>query len=330
MYTNFWYILNMEKNFKKIIYGILGIIIIFTLIFSSMQLYKSTATDIKLSNVTPGQNLTDVPYAHSSSSEKMDIYIPNSTGPYPVIIWIHGGGYNSGDKKNNDSNSPIQGLSRGYVVVSINYRLSNEAKFPAQIYDVKSAIRFLRANSKELNIKPDKIALWGRSAGGGLASLAGTSGDVKELQDDSLGYGNISNRVQAVVDLKGPINFSTMLQQLQQQNNSKNKTYDYEQSKLMLKQLMGEDISLIPSQVARANPETYITPDDPPFFIEHGTADTMVPYLQSQEFAIKLRNVIDDDKVTLELFPGLGHNDPYFTQKQNVDKILDFLDKHLK
>ena len=84
-------------------------------------------------------------------------------------------------------------------------------QFPAQINDVKSAIRFIRANSKELNINPDKIAIWGRSAGGGLAALAGTSGDVKELQDDSLGNGNISNRVQAVVDLKGPINFSTML-----------------------------------------------------------------------------------------------------------------------
>ncbi len=94
------------------------------------------------------------------------------------------------------------------------------------------------------------------------------------------------------MDLKGPINFSTMLQELQQQNNSENKTYDYEQSQLMLKQLMGEDISLIPSQATLANPETYITPDDPPFFIEHGTADTLVPYMQSQDFAIKLRNVI--------------------------------------
>jgi acetyl esterase/lipase len=320
----------MEKNIKRIIYGIIGIIIIFTLIFGSMQLHRSTAIDMNLSNLTPGQNLTDVPYAGASPAEKMDIYIPNSTGPYPVIIWVHGGGYNSGDKENNDSNSPKQGLTRGYAVVSINYRLSNEAIFPAQINDVKSAIRFIRANSKELNINPDKIAIWGRSAGGGLAALAGTSGDVKELQDDSLGNGNISNRVQAVVDLKGPINFSTMLMQLQQQNNSENKTYDYEQSDIMLRQLMGEDVSLIPSQVARANPETYITPDDPPFFIEHGTADTMIPYMQSKDFAIKLQNVIGMDNVTLELFPGLGHNDPYFTQKQNVDNILDFLDEHLK
>jgi acetyl esterase/lipase len=320
----------MEKNIKRIIYGITGIIIILAVIFGNMQMHKSSASNINLSNLTPGQNLTDVPYASTSPAEKMDIYIPNSTGPYPVIIWVHGGGYNSGDKENNDSNSPKQGLARGYVVVSINYRLSNEAKFPAQIYDVKSAIRFIRANSKELNINPDKIAIWGRSAGGGLAALAGTSGDVKELQDDSLGNGNISNRVQAVVDLKGPINFSTMLMQLQQQNNSENKTYDYEQSEVMLRQLMGEDVSLIPSQVARANPETYITPDDPPFFIEHGTADTMIPYMQSKDFAIKLQNVIGMDNVTLELFPGLGHNDPYFTQKQNVDNILDFLDKHLK
>jgi acetyl esterase/lipase len=108
-----------------------------------------------------------------------------------------------GDKNNSDSDAPKQGLNRGYAVVSINYRLSEEAKFP-QIYDVKAAIRFIRVHSKELNINPDKIAVWGRSAGGGLAAFTGTSGNVKELQNDSLGNGNISNKVQGVVDLKGP------------------------------------------------------------------------------------------------------------------------------
>jgi dipeptidyl aminopeptidase/acylaminoacyl peptidase len=98
----------------------------------------------------------------------------------------------------------------------------------------------------------------------------------------------------------------------------------------MLKQLMGEDVSLIPIEDAKANPETYITPDDPPFLIEHGTADTTVPYMQSVDFANKLRKVLGDEKVTLKLIPGLGHNDPYFNNEENVDEIFDFLDKYLK
>jgi acetyl esterase/lipase len=320
----------MEKNIKRFICAIIMIIVFSVVIFGSMELYNSETTNIKLSDLKPGQNLTNVPYASTSSAEKMDIFLPNTTGPYPVIIWIHGGGYNSGDKNNTDSNAPKQGLNRGYAVVSINYRLSEESKFPAQIYDVKAAIRFIRAHSKELNINPDKIAVWGRSAGGGLAALAGTSANVKELQNDSLGNGNISNRVEAVVDLKGPINFSTLLEQLQLQNNSQNKTLDYQLSQMMLKQLMGEDVSLIPIEDAKANPETYITPDDPPFLIEHGTADTTIPYMQSVDFANKLQKVLGDEKVTLKLIPGLGHNDPYFNKEENVDEIFDFLDKYLK
>jgi acetyl esterase/lipase len=163
-------------------------------------------------------NWTNVSYANESSAEKMDIYLPNTTGPYPVVIWIHGGRYLVGDKSSIDHNFIEEALKRGYAVVSINYRLAEEAKYPAQIYDVKAAIRFLRANSETYNLNPDKFAISGSSAGGGLAALAGTSADVQELQNDSLGYGNVSNRVQAVVDLKGPINFGTFMSQLQQIN----------------------------------------------------------------------------------------------------------------
>ena len=220
-----------------------------------------------------------------------------------------------------------QALNRGYAVVSINYRLSGEAKFPAQINDVKAAIRFLRANAMQYNLNPDKFAVWGSSAGGGLASLAGTSGGVKELQDDSLGNSNQSDQVQAVVDLFGPINFSTMDTQFQQSGIS---GQTHNSSSSPESQLMGQDISLIPDQVVKANPETYITSDDPFFFIQHGKDDKLIPYQQSSDFAAKLESVLGKEKVTLELIEGAGHMDPQFTTTENINKILDFLDANLK
>lgn len=159
----------------------------------------------------------------------MDIYLPNSKGPYPVVIWIHGSGFESGDKSGNESKPAKEALLRGYAVVSINYRLSKDAKFPAQINDVKAAIRFLRANAKEYNLNPDKTAVWWNSGGGGLAALAGTSGNVEELQNNSLGYSNVSDQVQAVVDQKGPINFNTMLPELQNDTGQNNRM-DYNAS----------------------------------------------------------------------------------------------------
>ncbi len=317
----------MENNLKWTIYALIGTIILVTTAVGSDLVNSHTNTSI---SAKPGQYWMNVSYATASPAEKMDIYLPDTTGPYPVIIWIHGGGYKSGDKNDNDSNTAKQGLKRGYAVVSINYRLTDAAKFPAQINDVKAAIRFLRANAKEFNLNPDKIAVWGSSAGGGLAALAGTSGNVKELQNDSLGHSDISNQVQAVVDMKGPINFSTMLRQLKKINISQNSSYDYNTSQHMLDQLMGQNISSIPNQVARANPESYISPDDPPFFIVHGTADTLIPYQQSVDFATKLKNVLGNNNVEIELIPGAEHDSPYFTTQQNIDRILDFLDKNLK
>ena len=252
-------------------------------------------------------NWTNVPYANESSAEKMDIYLPNTTGPYPVVIWIHGGRYLVGDKSSIDHNFTEEALKRGYAVVSINYRLAEEAKYPTQIYDVKAAIRFLRANSETYNLNPDKFAISGSSAGGGLAALAGTSADVQELQNDSLGYGNVSNKVQAVVDIKGPINFGTFMSQLQEMNKTQDIGQSYNESMIMLDKLFGSN-NLTSNQQTITNPETYISHDDPPFLIEHGTADTTVPPKQSIDFAKELKKVLGKDKVTLVLVPGADHS----------------------
>ena len=270
----------------------------------------------------------DIPYASVSSAEKLDIYLPPDSGKaFPVIVAIHGGGFMRGDKGDNQVNPMLKGVQRGYAVISVNYRLSGEAIFPAQIEDIKAAIRWVRANAGKYNINPDKMAVWGDSAGGNLASLAGVSGDITELEDLSLGNADFGSRVQAVVDWFGPIDFLTMDEQFVKSGKGKTDHGDADSPESLL---MGAKIGDIPDEVKKADPETYITPDDPPFFIEHGTLDHMVPTMQSIIFYNKLVPVLGKDNVTLKLLKGTRHGGPAFTAEENLDLVFAFLDKELK
>ncbi|WP_379965737.1 prolyl oligopeptidase family serine peptidase [Ectobacillus sp. sgz5001026] len=270
----------------------------------------------------------NVSYASVSHAENLDIYLPNhiGDGPFPVILNIHGGAFRYGKKEEELSNLQAA-LNRGYAVVTMNYRLSEESRFPAQIQDVKAAIRFLRANASTYHLNPTKIATWGSSAGGYLAALAGTSGGNQEFEGADLGNANQSSSVQAVVDWFGPINFLTMDDQFKQ---SGLKGIDHNTPNSAESQLLGDTITNIPDLVKKANPETYISKDDPPFFIQHGSHDTVVPVQQSTEFAANLEKVIGKDNVMLEVFDGAKHMDPKFRTTTNIEKALDFLDKTLK
>ena len=199
-----------------------------------------------------------------------------------------------GDKADEQLNPMLKGLNHGYAIVSINYRMSGEAIFPANINDVKAAIRWVKANAAKYKFSPKRIALWGGSAGGNLAALAGTSGDVKELEDMSMGNANQSSRVMAVVDWFGPTNFLLMYEQVKETGNGKP---DKSEANSPLSKVLGQKITEIPEKVKMANPESYITSDDPPFLIEHGTKDQIVPTQQSVMFYEKLEKVLGKEKV---------------------------------
>jgi len=293
-------------------------------LFTSV-LFSQTAL-VDLSNIK--RKWLDIPYANLSPAEKLDIYLPDDgDGPFPVIISIHGGGFMYGDKADEQLNPMLKGLNHGYAIVSINYRMSGEAIFPANINDVKAAIRWVKANAAEYKFSPNRIALWGGSSGANLAALAGTSGDVKELEDMSMGNANQSSRVMAVVDWFGPTNFLLMDEQLKETGNGKP---DKSEANSMLSKVLGQKITEIPEKVKMANPESYITSDDPLFLIQHGTKDPIVPTQQSVLFYEKLVKVLGKEKVTLHLLEGVQHGGKEFETPENLQIVFSFLGKILK
>jgi acetyl esterase/lipase len=205
---------------------------------------------------------------------------------------------------------------RRHVCASIEYRLSQEAIFPAQIEDCKCAIRFLRAKANEYHLNPNRIGVWGHSAGGYLAALLGTSGGVKELEGKG-GWQDYPSRVDAVVDCFGPTDFLQM-----DAAGSKMKHDDPNSPESLL---IGGPIQENKDKVAKANPITYVSADDPPFLILHGDRDPLVPLNQSELLADALKRA--KVKVTFQAIAGAGHG---FVAGQADSMIEQFFDQQLK
>ena len=273
----------------------------------------------------------DSPYATSSQAQKLDIYLPDEgQGPFPVIVWIHGGAFMGCDKADLQVLPSLEGLKRGYAVISINYRMSGEAVFPALVHDAKAAIRWIRANAQIYHLDSNGIAAWGGSAGGYLALMLGTSTGVQKMEDLSMGNPNQPSTVRAVVSWFGPSDFLKMDEQLEESGLCPLPGMEHSGVNSPESLILGRKITEIPEQARAANPITYVQPDAPPFLIQHGTKDATVPVQQSIVAAAELKAVLGDDTVILELLEEAEHGDPRFKTPENVKRVLDFLDKHLK
>lgn len=243
----------------------------------------------------------DLAYAAGGHErQKLDLYLPKEGDRLPLIINVHGGAWMEGSK---EWGMPLEYLERGYAVASINYRLSQHAIFPAQIEDCKAAVRWLRAHAAEYRLDPNRFAAWGGSAGGHLAAMLGTTGDVKEFEvGENLG---VSSRVQAVVDYFGPTDLLQM-DAHRLPNGMIHDTPDSPESKLV-----GGPVQQNKDKVAKANPITYVTKSSPPFLICHGDADPIVPHHQSELLVDALKKA--GVPVTFYTVKGGGHggwNDP--------------------
>ena len=225
----------------------------------------------------------DLAYADQSEAQKLDLYLPTTgDGPFPVVMMVHGGGFMFGDKADGAGLTGVdQLLEAGYAVASINYRLSGEATWPAQIYDAKAAVRFLRANAAQYNLDPERFGAWGASAGGNLVAMLGTTCDVTELEGADLGNADQSSCVQAVVDWFGPIDFLAMDTQFAGTECPAN--HDAADSPESM--LVGAPIQTVPDIVATTNPMNYIDTTDAPFLIQHGSADCNIPPVQGKNLA---------------------------------------------
>ncbi len=212
-------------------------------------------------------------------------------------------------------------LGHGYATASINYRLSNEAIFPAQIEDCKAAVRFLRANAKKYNLDPDHIGVWGASAGGHLVALLGTTGDVKELEGSGPNQG-VSSRVQAVCDLFGPTDLTKIVAESGRKIVLKHDAADSPEAKLF-----GGPIEDKKELAQKANPIAYITKTAAPFIILHGTEDNLVPPQQSEilDAALKAAGVEFDAVDHRSAGHGPGIDNP-----ERSRQVVEFFDKHLK
>jgi acetyl esterase/lipase len=198
----------------------------------------------------------------------LDLRVPPGAGPFPVVVWIHGGAWWAGTRLRLPETIAAVGfhdrlLRRGYAVADVDYRLSREAIFPAQLYDVKAAIRWLRDYAAELRLDPDRFAAWGESAGGHLAALAGLTGDP-------------GDGVQAVVDWYGVAGL-------------------IDDPPAALPEgapgvwLLGGQPAERPALAAKASPVNQVHPGAPPFLCMHGTADQTVPYRHSEVLTEALR-----------------------------------------
>jgi acetyl esterase/lipase len=270
----------------------------------------------------------DVAYAQDSPAQKLDLYLP-ATGerPYPVLVAIHGGGFIGGDKEDGQIVPVLEGLTRGYAVVGLDYRLSPEAHFPAAVSDVKAAVRWVRAHAGEYGLDGARVALWGDSAGGNLAAIAGTSGDSAALRGPDPANADQPDDVQAVVDWFGPISF------LRTDRDFRVSGFDdrasVEGAGSFLSQYLGGPLNEMRDRVEAADPITYLTPDDPPILIEHGTEDGTVPWPQSKRLAEAYAAATGDDNVTLNIIEGAGHVDRLFYEQEHVGDVLDWLDARL-
>ncbi len=228
------------------------------------------------------------------------------------MIWIHGGGWSTGDK----AAPPGMGLLlRGYVVASINYRLSREAVFPAQIYDCKAAVRFLRSHAREFDIDPARIGVWGCSAGGQLASLLGATNGRREYEG-ALGLPTVSSDVQAVCDWFGPSDF------LQWKDLTGS-------GAAVINQLLGGVAAHHDAAAKFASPAEQVGRSlVVPFLIMHGDQDQLVPLQQSQILYERLRKA--GAAVKLIVLSHTGHGTGWFKSRDTLATVYDFFDHCFK
>lgn len=253
---------------------------------------------------------TDIEYARvGETTLLLDLHTPSGVKQAPLIVYVHGGAWRAGSK----SDVPIARLlDHGFAIASVDYRLSTQARFPAQVHDIKAAIRFLRAKASSFGINTEKIAIIGSSAGGHLAALVGVTNGHRELEGRVGDHWHQSSAVSAIVSFYGASNLQSILGQSTE--------FGLTVRIPALKLLLGDVPEKVPDLAKLASPVAHLDKQDPPLLLLHGDADPQMPPAQSAEFAKAYLG-----KMRLITLPGSKHGGDEFYDAEHLRIVADFL-----
>ncbi len=266
---------------------------------------QTTRTEVRV--------LPDVEYASVDDHRLLlDLYLPERVEGAPLLVWVHGGAWRAGSK----SRMPLEALVKdGWAIASVDYRLTPVARFPAQVHDIKAAVRFLRAKAADYGFDTERIAVAGNSAGGHLAALVGTTNGHKDLEGSVGRHLEESSNVQATVSFYGASNLTSIL------NQSTPHGLGVRIPALQL--LLGgqpED----KTEIARlASPIFHVDPSDPPLLLIHGDQDPQMPISQSHELDGRYKEL--GLSVQFEVVHGAVHGGPEFYDEIRLPMIKKFL-----
>lgn len=271
----------------------------------------------------------DVAYDHKSPRQCFDLYLPEvGDGPFPLLIHIHGGAFAFGDKRDDHMDAYLVGVKRGYAVASIEYRVSSEAIFPAAVLDCREAVRYMRSHAKEFKVDPNKFIVIGGSAGGNLAAMLGMNVPNGQFpgEEERSEYLCQPN-VQVCIDQFGPVRFETMTAQAMA-----NGVSEVHPNPAMMPEskYLSHPIDNAPAELLKKSyPGTYASEAMASMLVQHGTADHLVPWAQSEEFVADLKAKGYGDRVEYIPLEGADHEDKRFFREENMNLVFNFIEGHI-
>ncbi len=278
----------------------------------------------------------DVAYAAQSPSQVLDIYLPEEgEGPFPTYIFIHGGAFIAGDKQDVQFLLAADGIHRGYAVVSVEYRKGFESKAPNALYDVKSAIRFLKVHAAEYRLDPVRFAIGGDSAGAYYAVFAAATAGIPGFDGPKPVCPEADGEVKAVVAQCGCYDLLLMAPPPEVEAAAPKEFVPGTIPANLMSIYLGANPHLFPDIAALLNPLTFITKGFPPTLVQVGNRDAVVPCTESERLAAVIGERCGKENVRFEEFDGWNHCalnhivTPDWFMKTNLDRVFGFLDQVL-
>jgi acetyl esterase/lipase len=270
----------------------------------------------------------DIPYAHESPNELLDIYLPEfGAGPFPLLIQIHGGGFALGDKRDGHVQKLLDSLTKGYAFASIQYRLSGEATFPAAVLDCRMAVRFLKEHAKDYKLDPERIATIGGSAGGNLSALLAMNIPNGDFLGEEGKTFSQTPFIKTAIDWFGPTDFKAMDEEAAKNGVS---FTDHFEPYSAESGYMGQPLNDVdPAFASKANPMSYLSLAMAPLLIEHGTLDRLVPFQQSEILYRAIQTQLGENHAKFVPLVGADHEDKMFESDANMAIVWDWLQKNL-